>query len=73
MSEANWLHELVRRFLFMNATNIITLWKRQSRGRRYWSKPDYPFIPQVKAEPEYWARRGWKLSPTGRAVLRIKP
>jgi len=27
-------------------------------------------LPNNQAEPEYRARRGWKLSPTGRAVLR---
>lgn len=56
----------------MNATNVISLWKKENPGKRYFCKPDYPFIPQVKAEPEYWAKRGWKLSPTGRAVLRTK-
>ena len=53
------------------ATNIITLWRRASRGRRFFAKPDYPFIPQVKAEPEYWASQGWIVNDTGRAVRRV--
>jgi hypothetical protein len=54
----------------IKATNIISLWKKENPSKRYFCKPDYPFIPQVKDEPEYWAKRGWRVSETGRAVLR---
>lgn len=53
------------------ATNIVTLWKRLSRGKRYWAKPDYPFISMVRNHTEFWNNKGWKISETQRAVRRI--
>jgi hypothetical protein len=54
-------------------TSIITLWAKKNHGKRFFAKPDYPFIPEVRKHPEYWARQGWKISDTERAVRRIKP
>jgi len=56
----------------ITGSNITDLWKRSSRGKRYWAKPDYPLIPMVKHHTNFWANKGWKISETGRAVTKIK-
>jgi hypothetical protein len=54
-------------------TSIITLWAKENPGKRFFANPDYPLISEVRKNPEYWARQGWKISDTERAVRRIKP
>jgi hypothetical protein len=56
----------------VKAKNVIDLLRKAHPGRRYFANPNYPFIPMVSADTEYWAKRGWEVSDTGRAVRRIK-
>jgi len=56
----------------MRAKNVIDLLRAAHPGRRYFAKPDYPFITMIKADPKYWSAHGWRVSASGRSVEKIK-